>query len=42
MAGSAHGFARSRLALYQVLLSKNLADGTAGLPPTRADWYSRL
>lgn len=41
MAASAHGFACSHLALYQVLLSKNRADGAAGLPLTRADWYQR-
>lgn len=42
MAGSAHGFARSHLALYQILLSKNHADGSASLPLTRADWYRHL
>lgn len=39
MAGSAHGFARSRLAVYQALLSKPDDEGCAHLPLTRADWY---
>jgi cyclopropane-fatty-acyl-phospholipid synthase len=39
LAGSAHGFAHADLALYQTLLVKPDADGRAGLPLTRADWY---
>ncbi len=39
MAGSAHGFDRGRLAIYQVLLSKLDTSGNAALPLTRADWY---
>jgi cyclopropane-fatty-acyl-phospholipid synthase len=38
LAGSAHFFRSGKLSLYQSLLSKN-ADGRAGLPLTRADWY---
>lgn len=40
MAGSAHGFARGQMAVYQVLLSKPDAGGRAQLPLTRRDWYS--
>ena len=40
MAGSAHGFAQGRLAIYQVLLSRDDGNGQAGLPLTRDDWYS--
>lgn len=39
MSGSAHGFARGQLAIYQVLLVKPDAHGAAGLPLTRRDWY---
>lgn len=39
MAGSAHGFARGQLAIYQTLLAKPDAGGDAHLPPTREDWY---
>ncbi len=39
MAGSAHGFARGHLAIYQTLLAKPDASGAAHLPLTRADWY---
>jgi cyclopropane-fatty-acyl-phospholipid synthase len=39
MAGSAHGFARGELAVYQVLLAKPDAEGRAHLPLTRRDWY---
>lgn len=38
MAGSAHAFATGRLSVLQALLAKP-ADGDAGLPLTRADWY---
>jgi cyclopropane-fatty-acyl-phospholipid synthase len=40
MAGSAHGFARGQLAVYQALLSKPDAEGNSHLPPTRRDWYA--
>jgi cyclopropane-fatty-acyl-phospholipid synthase len=40
MAGSAHGFARGQLAVYQVLLSKPERSGGARLPLTRRDWYA--
>ncbi len=40
MAGSAHGFARGELAVYQVLLSKPERGGDAHLPLTRRDWYA--
>jgi cyclopropane-fatty-acyl-phospholipid synthase len=40
MAGSAHGFARGQLAIYQVLLAKLDPTGAAHLPLTRRDWYS--
>src|SRR5664280_715990 len=39
MAGSAHGFARGQLAVYQVLLAKPDLGGDAHLPLTRRDWY---
>ncbi len=39
MAGSAHGFARAHLAVYQTLLSKPDARGDSHLPLTRRDWY---
>jgi len=39
MAGSAHGFARGHLALYQVLLARPDARGRSYLPLTRDDWY---
>ena len=39
MAGSAHGFDRGRLAVYQTLLVKPDDNGRAGLPLTRRDWY---
>lgn len=38
MAGSAHAFAAGRLSVFQALLAKP-ADGDAGLPLTRSDWY---
>jgi cyclopropane-fatty-acyl-phospholipid synthase len=40
MAASAHGFHHGDLAIYQTLLAKPDADGNAGLPLTRRDWYS--
>lgn len=39
LAGSAHGFARAQLAVYQMLLSKPDAAGESQLPLTRRDWY---
>jgi cyclopropane-fatty-acyl-phospholipid synthase len=40
LAGSAHGFAQGRLAVYQILLSKPDAAGASLLPLTREDWYA--
>jgi cyclopropane-fatty-acyl-phospholipid synthase len=40
MAGSARGFARGNLAIYQVLLAKLDSAGRAPVPLTRADWYA--
>ncbi len=40
MAGSAHGFARGRLAVYQLLLAKPDDQGRTNLPLTRDDWYA--
>ena len=39
MAGSARGFERGRLAVYQTLLSKPDSRGDSQLPLTRRDWY---
>jgi cyclopropane-fatty-acyl-phospholipid synthase len=39
LAGSAHGFARAHLAIYQALLVKPDPAGNSRLPLTRADWY---
>ncbi len=39
MAGSAHGFRRGHLAIYQTLLSKLDAFGQSDVPLTRHDWY---
>lgn len=39
MAGSAHGFAHGRIAVYQTLLAKIDPAGNAHLPLTRNDWY---
>lgn len=39
MAGSAYGFARGQLVVYQTLLSKADETGNARLPLTRRDWY---
>ena len=41
MAGSAHGFRRGHLAIYQALLAKPDAGGRSHLPLTRQDWYPR-
>jgi cyclopropane-fatty-acyl-phospholipid synthase len=40
MAGSAQGFARARMALYQTLLAKPDIQGNAHVPPTRRDLYA--
>jgi cyclopropane-fatty-acyl-phospholipid synthase len=39
MAGAAMGFDAGTYQLNQVLFVKPAPDGTAGLPPTREDWY---
>ncbi len=39
MAGSAHGFDRGQLAIYQSLLVKPDTNGHSHLPRTRTDWY---
>ncbi len=39
MSGSAHGFDRGRLNVYQALLVKPDAEGQSHLPLTRVDWY---
>ena len=39
MAGSAYGFVRGRLAVYQTRLVKPDRNGRAGLPLSRDDWY---
>jgi cyclopropane-fatty-acyl-phospholipid synthase len=39
MAGSSHGFSRSRLNVYQALLSKNAEGGVSGQPWTRSYQY---
>lgn len=39
MSGSANGFARGRINVYQALLCKPGAGGASGLPLTREDWY---
>jgi cyclopropane-fatty-acyl-phospholipid synthase len=41
MSGSANGFSRARLNLYQALIVKPDAHGSSGLPLTRADWYKK-
>ena len=40
LAGSAQGFRRGRIAVYQTLLSKPDAAGHVDLPPTRRDLYA--
>lgn len=40
MAGSAQGFRAGRMALYQSLLAKPHADGTASVPATRRNLYA--
>jgi cyclopropane-fatty-acyl-phospholipid synthase len=39
LAGSAHGFRRGHLAVYQTLLAKLDPSGQSNLPLTRDDWY---
>lgn len=39
LAGSAHGFRRGHLAVYQTLLAKLDESGNGNLPLTRKDWY---
>ena len=39
LAGSAHGFRRGHLAVYQTLLAKVDASGQSNAPLTRDDWY---
>src|SRR5213595_774900 len=41
IAGSAHGFRRGHIAVYQTLFVKLDASGQAHLPLTRADWYAQ-
>jgi cyclopropane-fatty-acyl-phospholipid synthase len=40
LAGSAHGFRRGHLAVYQTLLAKLDSSGQSNLPLTRDDWYA--
>ncbi|MHB1318014.1 MAG: class I SAM-dependent methyltransferase [Anaerolineae bacterium] len=40
MAGSAAGFTNGRLSVFQTLLARPDAEGTAGLPLRREDWYA--
>jgi cyclopropane-fatty-acyl-phospholipid synthase len=40
LAGSAHGFRRGHLAVYQTLLTKLDTGGQTKLPLTRNDWYA--
>ena len=40
LAGSAHGFRRGHIAVYQTLLAKLDSSGQAKLPLTREDWYT--
>ena len=39
LAGSAHGFCRNHLAIFQTLLAKGDEKGHTNLPLTRDDWY---
>ena len=39
LAGSAHGFCRNHLAIFQTLLAKGDERGHVNLPLTRDDWY---
>ena len=40
IAGSAHGFHRGHMAVYQTLLAKLDSKGQTNVPLTRGDWYS--
>ncbi len=40
LAGSAHGFRRGHIAVYQTLLAKLDSSGQTKLPLTRDDWYT--
>lgn len=39
MAGSAHGFSRGHLSIYQTLLAKLMPTGNSHAPMTRKEWY---
>jgi len=41
LAGSAHGFRRGHIAVYQTLLAKLDSSGQTKLPLTRDDWYTQ-
>jgi cyclopropane-fatty-acyl-phospholipid synthase len=41
LAGSAHGFRRGQLAVYQTLLARLDSAGQSNLPLTRGDWYEQ-
>jgi cyclopropane-fatty-acyl-phospholipid synthase len=41
LAGSAHGFRRGHLGVYQTLLAKLDSSGQASLPLTRNDWHTQ-
>ena len=41
IAGSAHGFRRGHIAVYQTLLAKLDSSGQMNVPLTRDDWYTR-
>jgi cyclopropane-fatty-acyl-phospholipid synthase len=41
LAGSAHGFRRGHIAVYQTLLAKLDSSGQTRLPLTRGDWYTQ-
>ncbi len=41
IAGSAHGFRRGHIAVYQTLLAKLGPSGQANLPLARDDWYAQ-
>jgi cyclopropane-fatty-acyl-phospholipid synthase len=41
LGGSAHGFRRGNMAVYQTLLAKLDPTGQTNLPLTRRDWYAR-
>ena len=41
LAGSAHGFRRGHIAVYQTLLAKLDSSGQTRLPLTRDDWYTQ-